>query len=108
MQVYGAVAPLTGRTHYHISQTLGKEELTVFLRQLLRSYSDKAVVVIHDRAEQHQGAPIEALRRDVDGRLILKPQPAYSPALHKVYASRGLKLVVHAVARGLGATIRVA
>ena len=35
VHVYGAVAPLTGRTHDHISPTLGKQEFAHFLHHLL-------------------------------------------------------------------------
>jgi transposase len=80
--VYGAVAPLTGRTHYHISSELGKEEFAQFLQHLLAYYPRKRLLVIHDRGEQHKGAPIEAVIREASGRLMLKPQPAYSPELN--------------------------
>jgi transposase len=82
VHVYGAVAPLTGRTHYHVSPTLGKEEFATFLQHLLAYYPEKHLLVIHDRGEQHKGAPVEAIIRDAGGRLVLKPQPAYSPALN--------------------------
>jgi transposase len=77
--VYGAVAPLTGRTPEHLSSELGKEECAQFLPHLLAYYPRKRWLVIHDRGEQHKGAPIEAVIREVSGRLMLKPQPAYSP-----------------------------
>jgi hypothetical protein len=35
VHVYGAVAPLTGRTHPHVSPVLGRGELAPFLRHLL-------------------------------------------------------------------------
>ena len=38
--------------------------------------------MIPDRGEQHKGAPIEAIIRQASGRLMLKPQPAYSPELN--------------------------
>jgi transposase len=61
---------------------LGKGEFPTFLRHLLTYYRDKRVLVIHDRAEQHKGAAVEALLREAAGRLVLKPQPAYSPELN--------------------------
>jgi hypothetical protein len=82
VHVYGAVAPLTGRTHYRISLTLGKGEFATFLRQLLRYYRDQHLVVIHDRAEQHRGAVVERVLSEAEGRLLLMPQPAYSPELN--------------------------
>jgi DDE superfamily endonuclease len=82
VHVYGAVAPLSGRTHCHMSAELGKEECAKCLRQLLASYSRKRVLVIHDRGEQHKGAPVEAIGREARGRLMLKAQPAYSPELN--------------------------
>jgi transposase len=81
-QVYGAVAPLTGRTHYHVSLTLGKEEFARFLQHLLACYPRKHLLVIHDRGGQHKGAPVEAIVHTAGGRLVLKPQPAYSPELN--------------------------
>jgi hypothetical protein len=82
VHVYGAVAPLTGRTHYHVSPTLGKGEFATFLQHLLAYYPEKRLLVIHDRGEQHKGAPVEAIIRDAGGRLELTPQPAYSPELN--------------------------
>src|SRR5437763_16665037 len=38
--------------------------------------------MIHDRAEQHKGAAVEEICREAAERLVLKPQPAYSPALN--------------------------
>jgi transposase len=82
VHVYGAVAPLTGRTHYHISPELGKGEFAQFLEHLLVYHPGKRLLVIHDRGEQHQGAPVEAVVREANGRLVLKAQPAYSPELN--------------------------
>lgn len=80
--VYGAVAPLTGRTHDHVSPTLGKGEFAPFLQHLLAYYPGKHLLVIHDRGGQQKGAPVEAMVRRAGGRLVLKPQPAYSPELN--------------------------
>jgi transposase len=82
VHVYGAVAPLTGRTHYHISPTLGKQEFAHFLQHLLAYHPGKRLLVIHDRGEQHKGAPVEAIVLEAKGRLVLKAQPAYSPELN--------------------------
>jgi hypothetical protein len=80
--VYGAVAPLTGRPHDHISPALGQGEFAAFPRQLLAYYRGKRLLVIHARGEQHQGAPVEAILQEAGGRLRLKAQPAYSPELN--------------------------
>jgi transposase len=82
IHLYGAVAPRTGRTHYHIGQALGQAEFATFLRQLLRDYEEQEWVVIHDRAEQHKGPPVAAVVQAAKGRLRLQPQPAYSPELN--------------------------
>jgi hypothetical protein len=82
MHIYGAVAPLTGRTHYHISPELGTGEFVKFLQHLLAANPRKRLLVIHDRGAQHKGAAIEEITREADGRLMLKAQPAYSPALN--------------------------
>jgi Winged helix-turn helix/DDE superfamily endonuclease len=57
VHIYGAVAPLTGRTHYHVSPELGKGEFAQFLQQLLAYHPGQRLLVIHDRGAQHQGAP---------------------------------------------------
>ena len=77
--VYGAVAPLPGRPHSPVSPTLGREEFAPFLQHLCAYDPRKRLLVIHDRGEQHQGAPVEATVHNAGGRLVLKPQPAYSP-----------------------------
>jgi hypothetical protein len=40
------------------------------------------LLVIHARAEQHTGLPVEALGQDAERRRVLTPQPADSPELH--------------------------
>lgn len=82
VHVHGAVAPLTGRIHYHISPKLGSGEFARFLQHLLTCYPGKRLLVIHDRGAQHTGAYIEEVIRTADGRLMLIPQPAYSPELN--------------------------
>jgi transposase len=82
VHVYGAVAPLTGRTHYYVSPTLGQEEVAQFLRHLLAYHPGKRLLVIHDRGAQHRGAAVEDIIRESNGQLMLKPQPAYSPELN--------------------------
>jgi transposase len=81
--VYGAVAPLTGRSHDHISSELGKAEFAQFLQSLLVYQPGTQLLVIHDRGEQHRGAPVDAVVREAQGRLVLKAQPAYSPELNR-------------------------
>lgn len=73
------MAPLTGQTHYHISSEVGKEEFAPCPQHLVAYYPRQRLLVIHDRGEQHKGAPIEAIIREASGRLMLKLQPAYSP-----------------------------
>jgi transposase len=82
VHVYGAVAPLTGQTHYRVSPTLGREEFARFLQHLLAYHPGKRLLIIHDRGAQHKGAGIAEVVREAAGRLILKPQPAYSPELN--------------------------
>jgi DDE superfamily endonuclease/Winged helix-turn helix len=82
VHVYGAVAPLTGRTHYHISPELGRGEFAMFLRHLWVDYREKRLLVIHDRAQQHKGLPVDTAVREADGQLMLIAQPAYSPELN--------------------------
>jgi transposase len=82
MQVYGPVAPLTGRTHDHISPELGKGEFAQCLQHLLAYHPGKRLLVVHDRGKPHQGAPVEAIVREAQGRLVLQAQPAYSPQLN--------------------------
>jgi transposase len=80
--VDGAVAPLPGQTHYYISPELGKGEFAQFLQHLLVYHPGKRLLVIHDRGGQHKGTPVDAVVREAQGRLVLKPQPAYSPELN--------------------------
>jgi transposase len=82
VHVYGAVAPLTGRTHDPISPQLGQGECAPFLEHLLAYHPGKRLLVIHDRGEQHKGGPVEAVVQKAQGRLVLQAQPAYSPELN--------------------------
>jgi hypothetical protein len=49
VHVYGAVAPLTGRTHDQISPELGKGEFAQFLQHLLAYHPGKRRLVIYAR-----------------------------------------------------------
>ena len=82
VHVYGAVAPLTGRTPDPISPELGNEEFAPFLQHLLTWYPGKRLLVIHDRGAQHKGVCIAEGVRTAGGRLMRTPQPAYSPQLN--------------------------
>jgi transposase len=82
VHVYGAVAPLTGRTYYHVSSKLGQEEFAQFLRHLLAYHPGRRLLVIHDRGAQHKGAAVEGVAREAQGRLLLQALPAYSPELN--------------------------
>lgn len=82
VHVYGAVAPLSGRTHYHLSPALGQAEFAQFLRHLLAYHPGQRLLLIHDRGAQHKGAAVEEVVREASGRLTLKAQPAYSPELN--------------------------
>ena len=53
--VDGAVAPLTGRPHDHLSPTLGIQGFARFLRRYAR---DHRWLVLQDRAAQPQGGPL--------------------------------------------------
>jgi hypothetical protein len=64
MHVYGAVAPLTGRTHDHISSELGEGEFAQFLQHLLAYHRGKQLLVIHDQGAQHKGPPVDAVVRE--------------------------------------------
>ena len=79
IQVYGAVSPLTGRTHYRIRPTLSQGHVADFLKQLSRYYRDKRVLVIHDRARHHQGRVVDEVVNTSEGNLMWMPQPRYSP-----------------------------
>jgi hypothetical protein len=93
--VDGAVAPLTGRTHDHVSPVLGKGAFAPFLQHLLADHLGKRLLVIHDRAGQPQGVPVEAIVEEAKGRLMLKAQPAYSPELNpQERIGKGLRRVV--------------
>jgi hypothetical protein len=95
VHVYGAMAPRSGRTHYHLSPELGQAECAQFLRHLLAYHSGKRLLIIHDRGAQHQGAAVEEVVREASGWLMLKAQPAYSPELNR--QERIWKWLRHAV-----------
>jgi hypothetical protein len=66
VHVYGAVAPLTGQTHYHISPSLSQGAFAHFLQRLLRYYRGKQLLVSYNGAEQHKGSPITTAVRDAE------------------------------------------
>ena len=82
VHVYGAVAPLTGRPHDHISPEVNTGEFAQFVQHVLVCHPGTRLLVIHDRGEPQQGTPVDAVVRAAQGRLRLKAQPAYSPELN--------------------------
>jgi len=52
------------------------------LQYVLAYHPGTRRLVIHDRGAQHQGAPVEVIVREANGRLGLQAQPAYAPELH--------------------------
>ena len=82
VQVSGAVAPLTGRPPAPVSPELGQGDCAPFLPHLLGASPRQRLLVSHDRGAPQKGAPGETVVREAGGRLILKPQPASSPALN--------------------------
>jgi hypothetical protein len=80
--VYGAGAPLTGRTHDHISPELSKRAFAQFLQHLLVYHPGQRLLVIHDRGEQQTGTPVDVVVQEAQGRLMRNAQPADSPELN--------------------------
>jgi transposase len=82
MHIHGAVAPLSGRTHYHLRPELGQTAFAQFLRHLLAYHPGERRLIMHDRGALHKGAVVEEVVREASGRLILNAQPASSPELN--------------------------
>ena len=58
-------------------------------------HREKRLLVIHDRAQQHKGLPVETIVREADGQLVLMAQPAYSPELNpEARIWKGMRRVV--------------
>jgi hypothetical protein len=77
----GAVAPLTGPTHYRISPVWGKDACAPCARQLPRDSRDQSLRGIHDGAEQPRGAGVEAVLPEAASCRLRTPPPASSLAL---------------------------
>jgi hypothetical protein len=57
VHVYGAVAPLTRRTHCHVSPALGKGVFAEFLQRLLAYHPGKRLLAVHERGSSIKGLP---------------------------------------------------
>jgi hypothetical protein len=57
MPIYGAMAPLTGRTHDRSGPAWGKGELAQLVAHLLADHPGKGRLEIHDRGEPQKGLP---------------------------------------------------
>jgi hypothetical protein len=77
--VYGAGAPLTGRTHEHSSPELRTRAVAQCLPHLWVSPPGQRLRVIHDRGEPQTGPPVAVVVQEAHGRLMRKAQPADSP-----------------------------
>src|SRR6266498_2722442 len=61
---------------------LDTEEFAKFPQPRSAYQQGKPLLVMHDRGVQRQGAAVEEVVRETNGRLLRKAQPAYAPDLN--------------------------
>jgi hypothetical protein len=76
---YGAVAPLTGRPHAHLSPQLGQEACAPCLPHWLACHPGKRRVVMHDRRAQQKGTGLAEVVREAAAGLLARVASPRAP-----------------------------
>jgi len=81
VHIFGALNPISGKTHYRKTPTINAFHFQRFLSQLLSRYPKGAIVIILDRAIWHRGRSLKPFQLE-NQRLILFFLPPYSPDMN--------------------------
>jgi transposase len=79
--ITGGTDPVSGKTHFYLSESAAQEAALTFVKQIRRRYPDMEIVILLDGAPSHK-ANILKEYAEQDKKLHLEPLPKYSPKLN--------------------------
>jgi len=80
--VTGETNPVTGKTHFYLSESASQEAALAFVKQMRRRYPDMEMVILLDGAPSHKANILKEYAKQ-DKKLHLEPLPSYTPKLNK-------------------------
>jgi transposase len=79
--ITGGTNPVSGKTHFYLSESASQEAALAFVKQMRRRYPDMEMVILLDGAPSHK-ANILKEYAEQDKKIHLKPLPKYAPKLN--------------------------
>jgi transposase len=79
--ITGGTNPVSGKTHFYLSESASQEAALAFVKQMRRRYPDMEMVILLDGAPSHKANILKEYVKQ-DENIHLKPFPKYSPKLN--------------------------
>lgn len=78
--ITGGTNPVTGKTHFHLSESASQKAALAFVKQLRRRYPCMEIIILLDGGPSHKAHILKEYVKQ-DKMIHLKPLPKYSPNL---------------------------
>lgn len=79
--ITGGTDPVSGKTHFYLSENASQEAALAFLKQIRRRYPDMEIVILLDGAPSHKANMLKEYVNQ-EKKIHLEPLPKYSPKLN--------------------------
>lgn len=79
--ITGGTNPVSGKTHFYLSESASQEAALAFVKQMRRRYPDIDMVILLDGAPSHKANILKEYAKQ-DKKIHLKPLPKYAPKLN--------------------------
>jgi transposase len=79
--ITGGTNPISGKTHFYLSESASQEAALAFVKQMRRRYPDMEMVILLDGAPSHKANILKEYAKQ-DKKIHLKPLPKYAPKLN--------------------------
>jgi transposase len=79
--ITGGTNPVTGKTHFYLSESTSQKAALAFVKQIRRRYPDMEIVILLDGAPSHKANILKEYVKQ-DKKIHLEPLPSYAPKLN--------------------------
>jgi transposase len=79
--ITGGTNPVTGKTHFYLSESASQKAALAFVKQMRRRYPDMEMVILLDGAPSHKANILKEYVKQ-DKKIHLEPLPSYAPKLN--------------------------
>jgi transposase len=79
--ITGGTNPVTGKTHFYLSESASQKAALAFVKQMRRCYPDMEIVILLDGAPSHKANILKEYVKQ-DKKIHLEPLPSYAPKLN--------------------------